>query len=266
MSWNWGALMPHPPILVPEVGRGREKDATATLLGLERLVTKLRQIDKPDCLFILSPHQPYTPGSLFINCARQLTGSFAHFGARSPAFDVDTLPEELSPLAAHLKNAGIPIRTGDNDDLTSDQGSLVPLYFLSKVWYELPPAIFASPIGLQPWAALKLGQALADFKTNLKWAFVASGDLSHRLKPGAPAGYNPAGKEFDQAVIKALESGDPDILTSMPALKVEHAGECGFRSVLALLGFCRELGGGIDVISYEGPFGVGYCTALWQGA
>lgn len=265
MSWNWAALTPHPPIIVPEIGRGREKEATSTLLGMDRLVGKLRQTDKPDCLLILSPHQPYTPGSLFINNARHLTGSFALFGARSPAFDIETLPEEVDSLTTHLKSAGIPIRTGEADDLKEDQGSLVPLYFLSKAWYDLPPVVFASPIGLQPWAALKLGQALADFQTSRRWGLLASGDLSHRLKPGAPAGYSPAGAEFDQAVIKALETGNPDILTSMPPSTVENAGECGLRSVLTLLGFCRELGGGIDVLSYEGPFGVGYCAALWQG-
>ncbi len=263
MSWNWAALMPHPPIIVPEVGRGREREAAATLSGVERLVSKLKRAYRPDCLLILSPHQPYMPGSLFVNDAPQLTGSLASFGARSAVFDVGTPLDELDSLVSHLKSAGIPVRTGEAADLTEDQGSMVPLYYLNKVWAELPPAIFASPIGLDPGVALKLGQALTSLPGSGKWALLASGDLSHRLRPGAPAGYSPAGAEFDEAVVKALEAGDPGILTSIPSTKIESAGECGLRSVLALLGLCKGLGASLDVLSYEGPFGVGYCNALW---
>lgn len=263
MSWNWAALMPHPPIIVPEVGRGREKEAAATLSGVERLVSKLKRTYRPDCLLILSPHQPYMPGSLFINEAPQLTGSLAPFGARSAVFDVGTPLDELDSLVAHLKSAGIPVRTGEAADLTEDQGSLVPLYYLNKIWAELPSIIFASPIGLDPGIALKLGQALTNFPGAGKWALLASGDLSHRLRPGAPAGYSPDGAAFDAAVVKALEAGDPGILTSIPHAKIESAGECGLRSVLALLGLCKGLGASLEVLSYEGPFGVGYCNALW---
>lgn len=263
MSWNWAALMPHPPIIVPEVGQGREKEAAVTLSGVEQLMSKLKRTYRPDCLLLLSPHQPYMPGSLFVNNAPQLTGSLAPFGARSAVFDVSTPEDELEGFLAHLKSAGIPVRTGEAADLTEDQGSLVPLYYLNKIWGDLPPVIFASPIGLDPGIALKLGHALAGLTDGGRWALLASGDLSHRLKPGAPAGYSPAGTEFDQAVVRALETGDPGILTSMPPSKIESAGECGLRSVMALLGLCKGLGASLEVLSYEGPFGVGYCNALW---
>ena len=57
MPWVWAALMPHPPILVPEVGRGRENEARETLKGLELLAESLRD-RRPDALLVLSPHQP----------------------------------------------------------------------------------------------------------------------------------------------------------------------------------------------------------------
>ena len=90
----------------------------------------------------------------------------------------------------------------------------------------------------------------------------ASGDLSHRLTPDAPAGYSPEGKKFDAAVVAALSSVDPSELLALTPQKREEAGECGLCSVMAMLGFCRALGRTIEVISYEGPFGVGYCNAL----
>jgi len=262
MSWNWAALTPHPPVIVPEVGRGREKDAALTLSGMGKLVSALRGMARPDCLFLLSPHQPYMPGSLFLNAAPRLIGSLAGFGAPAVLFDADTPLDALSALTAHLKHSGIPVRTGEVEDLTDDQGSLVPLYYLEKAWGSLPPLILASPIGLHPGAALRLGQALADLKPEGNWAMLASGDLSHRLRPGAPAGYDPAGEEFDEAVLKALKTGDTDILTGMTPQTIERAGECGLRSALAFLGLCLGLGEAPQLLSYEAPFGVGYCTAF----
>lgn len=263
MSWDWAALMPHPPIIVPEVGRGRERKAAVTLSGVERLTGRLKRTARPDCLLFLSPHQPYSPGALFVNDAPRLTGSLAPFGARSVVFDVNTPVDALEELLSHFKSAGIPVRTGESVDLTEDQGSLVPLYYLNKIWGDLPPVIFASPTGLDPGVALRLGGTLAGMASAGRWSLLASGDLSHRLRVGSPAGYSPAGAEFDEAVVRALETGDPSILTTMPPAKIEDAGECGLRSVMVFLGLCKALGAPIEVLSYEGPFGVGYCNALW---
>jgi len=46
--------------------------------------------------------------------------------------------------------------------------------------------------------------------------------------------------------------------------QIESAGECGLRSALAFLGMAE--GEPIRLFTYEGPFGVGYCTALWEPA
>ena len=264
MSWIWSALMPHPPIIVPEVGRGREREAAVTLDGVGRLMERLSE-RRPDCLFLLSPHQPYTGGGIFVNTAPRLRGSLAPFGAPSVAFDV-TPPGNLPLLAGHLAKNGFAVRAGESPDLTRDQGTLVPLFFLRDAWQKrsepLPSVVPASPIGLDPASALRLGDVLASFDDGADWGLLASGDLSHRLTPDAPAGYSPAGKKFDEAVVAALSSLDPQILSTLSQKELEDAGECGLRSVLAMLGLSRTLGKAIEVLSYEGPFGVGYCSAF----
>ncbi|MDR1048712.1 MAG: hypothetical protein LBL51_03060 [Synergistaceae bacterium] len=262
MSWKWAALTPHPPVLVPEVGHGREKEAAATLAGLSRLTEKLR---RPDFLLLLSPHQPYAAGALLVNAAPRLSGSFAPFGAPSVALAPAPPPgERISTLLTHLASKNVPVLTAASPDLTRDQGTLVPLFFLRRAWGEenLPPVLAASPIGLDLHAAFRLGQALASFEDRAEWALLASGDLSHRLTPDAPAGYSPAGKKFDAAVVEALSSRDPASLLRLPSREIEDAGECGLRSVLAMLGLCGALGKPVEVLSYEGPFGVGYCNAF----
>jgi aromatic ring-opening dioxygenase LigB subunit len=218
---------------------------------------------------LLSPHQPWTPGALFVNGEPHPGGSLALFGAPSVAFGLDTPMEKLKILTGHLTANGAVVRIGTGKpDLTRDQGSLVPLYFLERAWNTrrgLPPVILASPIGLDPESALNLGKVLASFGDEAAWALLASGDLSHRLTRSAPSGYSPAGKKFDAAVVAALSSADPRPLLDLTPEETEDAGECGLRSVMEMLGLCRELKSGaknaIEVLSREGPFGVGYCNA-----
>lgn len=264
MSWIWAALMPHPPIMVPEVGRGREREAAATLEGSARLTDRLSalpQNGRPDVLLLLSPHQPYARDGLFINAAPEIRGSLERFGAPQVAFRLNT-PSQWRGLAEHLQAAGLPLAVGEFDNLTPDHGSMVPLYYLSAVFGQLPPVILASPIGLSPDQALALGRALADLDLDGRsWGLLASGDLSHRLSPDAPAGFNPEGRAFDRDVMAALAAGDPEeLLEKWPPSRLQAAGECGFRSALTLLGLA---GGPVETLSYEGPFGVGYGHALW---
>ena len=92
---------------------------------------------------------------------------------------------------------------------------------------------------------------------------MASSDLSHRLIPGAPAGYDPRAPLFDQAVADTFAAGDWEgLLTIDPGL-VSAAGECGYRSLAVLSGVVEtyEAVGGKThnrLLSYEGPWGVGY--------
>ncbi|MGH9882875.1 MAG: AmmeMemoRadiSam system protein A, partial [Pyrinomonadaceae bacterium] len=92
-------------------------------------------------------------------------------------------------------------------------------------------------------------------------ALIASGDLSHRLKPNAPAGYNPNAFVFDEEVVDAIQSNMPDRIVNIdPALR-RLAGECGYRSMLIAIGATHHLPLTGEVLHYEAPFGVGYMVA-----
>ena len=263
MSWSWGALMPHPPILIPEVGHGRELEAVTTLNGSKQLAQRISE-KKPEYLLLMSPHQPHVPGALFINEAEILSGSLEPFRAPFVAFHLQSPSNKLQELTNHLAENNFPVRIGQSPNLTRDHGTLVPLYWLRQVWGNLPPVILVSAMGLTPAEAFNLGHLLATFDGGTSWGFLASGDLSHRLTPNAPAGYHPFGKIFDEMVLASLESKTPRPLIGLSPDELENAGECGLRSVLTLMGLSQALGKSIELISYEGPFGVGYCNALWE--
>ena len=124
--------------------------------------------------------------------------------------------------------------------------------------------VIASPIGLSPDEAFRMGQSLKKIHGGRKWALLASGDLSHCLTPDAPAGYEPKyAPVFENAVEEALKICSPSPISSLSLETLECAGECGLRSVMAMLGLAGN-GRKIDIFSHEWPFGVGYCTALYK--
>ena len=99
--------------------------------------------------------------------------------------------------------------------------------------------------------------------------YVASCDLSHRLIPGAPAGYDPRGAEFDRRVAETFAAGDWRGLLAIDPELAEAAGECGYRSLAVLSGVVSAVhAAGVrtqnHVYSYEGPFGVGYLVGEVQ--
>jgi AmmeMemoRadiSam system protein A len=93
-------------------------------------------------------------------------------------------------------------------------------------------------------------------------AFVASGDLSHRLTRDAPAGYSPLGADLDSSIVEGVRRGDLVGLAQLDPALVEAGGECGLRSIITLGGFFGFAPVPARVLSYECPWGVGYLTAL----
>jgi len=268
MIWSWAALMPHPPAMLPQVGRGHERGAAHTLAGSKTLLSRITA--RPaggltDFILILSPHQPYAQGALLINTAPELEGSLKRFGVPKLQIKLTTDLEIGAALADHLTASGLPVAQAASPDLTLDHGSQVPLQILSRALPKLPPVILANPIGLTPAQSLALGEALAVFQIParpLTGAFLASGDFSHRLSPNSSAGFHPDGAVFDCEILAALTSGTGKVMVAnWDPERLANAAECGYRSALALLGLA---GGPLEILSYEAPFGVGYCHALWR--
>ena len=100
----------------------------------------------------------------------------------------------------------------------------------------------------------------------LRFAWIASGDMSHRLKENGPYGLHPSGPKFDQKFIKLLKKKDLQGILNLNPRLVEEAGECGLRSFCMLLGALEgaKIGWEVDILSYEAPFGVGYLVANFK--
>jgi len=108
-----------------------------------------------------------------------------------------------------------------------------------------------------------LGQIIAKAVeiTGRKTVVIASSDLSHKLEDDGPYGFSSEGPEFDALITDALEKGDFLSLFMIPETVREKAGECGYNSLMILAGCFDKQDVEARLLSYEGPFGVGYAVA-----
>jgi aromatic ring-opening dioxygenase LigB subunit len=144
-----------------------------------------------------------------------------------------------------------------------DWGFNVPLHFLTKTLSQIKVKTYLTNLD-SPQEHFSRGQQLSKSLPRAKrWAWIASGDMSHRLAKDGPYGLHPSGAKFDQKFLRLLEKKDiPGILSLDPHL-VEEAAECGLRSFCLLLGAIKKerLNWQPKILSYEAPFGVGYLVA-----
>ena len=92
-------------------------------------------------------------------------------------------------------------------------------------------------------------------------AIIASADLSHSLTESAPNGYDPMGAVFDEKLREAIAAWDVATVLGMDEDFRRRAAEDAVPSVSFLMGALDGLAVKPQVLSYEGPFGVGYLVA-----
>lgn len=197
----YGIISPHPPIILPEIGRDQLKFVKKTIEALE-LAAKNLANSKPDELIIISPH--------------------------------------------------------------TEHGFYVPLYYLGK---HLPRDIKITQILVTNPSykfyydeGKKTGKETE--KSHSKVAIIASGDLSHCLKKDGPYGFNPAGPKLDKIIVDSVKNNDIKALLNIDPVTLDQGAECGLRSILFLMGAFSDIRDlKTEVLSYEGPFGVGYIVA-----
>lgn len=266
----FGALTPHPPIMVAGIGRPEDLERVAASRAALEEIDRMLAADPPDTLVVFTPHGTVYQDALIIYSDARLTGGLQNFGLdRTWSWATDS--ELARAIAAKGSAAGLPVyltplaeAAGGNRPVGLDHGVLTPLSFFNPAWMErvklvvIPLSYLSLEELYQFGAALREAVAAVGRKT----AVIASGDLSHCLKPGAPAGYRPEGAEFDRKLIELLrrEAAVPEFFKFDPAL-LEKAAECGFRSLIMLLGCFDTVAFQVKVHSYEGPFGVGYGVA-----
>jgi len=180
--------------------------------------------------------------------------------------------EQVKNTIKALKRAGEELKRSDPDVIIissphPDWGFRVPLSYLAEGFKGKTETFLVE--NESPESYFKQGRKLCiDYNMqNSKdgYALVASGDLSHCLKKEGPYGFNPEGPEFDKELIKALREKDIKNILKLDEI-YPGAGECGLRSICFTLGILQEaeINWQAEILSYEGPWGVGYLVANFK--
>jgi AmmeMemoRadiSam system protein A len=253
-------LMPHAPVLVPAVGGKRGNQASASVSAMAEAARRVVKAG-PETVVLISPHAPRRRGAFAIWAGQRVSGSLAQFGAPSAAVDLpadETLP---GMIAEEAGSRGLEIwRLRDAEQ---DHGAVVPLWHLADAGWRGPTVLIGLNYPGEP-GLVELGEAIAAAvrRASRPVALVASGDMSHRLQPGAPAGFHPRAKEFDGAFIDCLRAGDYRKLLDFDSGLSDLAAEDALDSTLVAASAVNWNAAGHEVLSYEGPFGVGYGVAI----
>ncbi|NLY54593.1 MAG: AmmeMemoRadiSam system protein A [Firmicutes bacterium] len=266
-----GWYSPHPPIIIPAVGQGEEKEAQATIEAMQQAAAAMVDL-KPETIILIGSHGPIFSDSFSLEVGPNLSGSFASFGAAGECITVTCDQSLLTAVLSVAEQKQLPLagltdrlKRRMNLPLSLDHGALVPLWYLRQAGSgDLPPLVIINVAGLPLEEHYALGVAIqaAVQEQGKRVGIIASGDLSHRLSPVAPAGYHPEAHLFDEAVTEIFASQSPWDLARLEELG-QVAGECGLRPLVVFLGCFEGLAGESKVLSYEAPWGVGYLVA-WQ--
>lgn len=258
MAIEYACIVPHPPLIVPAVGKGEEDKITATVRCYEQVAREIARI-KPETIVIASPHSIMYGDYIHISPGQSAKGDFGRFGAPKEryekAYDTEFVSMLSDTAAAMDVHAGL---LGERD-AALDHGTMVPLHFIDK-YYQEYRLVRVSISGLSFLDHYRFGKCVAQTARRLgrSTVFVASGDLSHKLLTSGPYGYAPEGPAFDKQVTEAMRLGDFMRFFAFDETFAEAAAECGLRSFVEMAGALDGVAVKPTAFSYEGPFGVGY--------
>lgn len=271
MSIVIGGIAPHPPLIIPDIGRGELQAVEQTVNAMKNFAKQMAAA-APETFVIITPHGAMFRDALSFVAEDELYGDFLKFGAPQVKLRAKNDTELLEAIikCAEDENIEIVKLSGKGsgtfgDESALDHGTTVPLFYLQEA--GTGGNLISITYGLLPAEDLfSFGKALsrAVEKLGRRTAVIASGDLSHRLTRDAPAGYHPRGKEFDEKLTEYVSEYQVEEILKMDEDLVASAGECGLRSIIVLLGSLSDKGFKPEVLSYEGPFGVGYLVSLFK--
>ncbi len=286
MAITAAALVPHPPLLVPELGRGASPELDQLRSACRRAVTAI--LDELDALLVVGPAPSWgevQPGAI---------GSFAPYGAAvttrlptRPAAEGEATPAAAAPAGAGSKRpdsrtVGSPapgstaVAPGgwlDRRHLPPGRLRELPLSLAVAAWLlglegearQLPRvAAFGVEASAGVEQAVAAGRALARaVVAGSRVGLLVMGDLSARRSPRAPGAFHPAAERFDRRIVDAIGKAEIGRLVDAdPGLAAEL--RVGGMAVLWLLAGALEDAGELrgEVLYEAAPFGVGYLVAV----
>ena len=260
-------MVPHPPMIIPEVGCGSEEQIRETIRAYEQVAEEVAAL-KPETIVITSPHTVMYTDYFHISPGKTTSGSFGRFRAPEVKFYEQydcALVERISKLAG---KEDFPAGTLGERDPSLDHGVMVPLWFIRKK-YSGGKIVRIGLSGLPLTDHYRLGQMIQQAAADLgrRVVFIASGDLSHKLKASGPYGFAPEGPAYDERIMDVCRRAAFGELFAFEESFCEKAAECGHRSFVIMAGALDGQQVRAKALSHQDVTGVGYgvCTFYPEG-
>ena len=262
MSIIGACMVPHPPIILPEIGRGEERKIADTALSYEKAADLVREL-RPDTIVIASPHTRMYSDWFYIGGGERGSGNFGRFRAGGVKIRADYDTEVISALSEKCRRTSFPAGVVEDPDIPLDHGVMIPLYFIQKKYTDFR-LVRIGISGLSYSDHYRLGQMIREISDSLsrRVFFVGSGDLSHKLKEDGPYGFIEEGPVYDERIMDVMGRGAFGELFDFDPAFCEKASECGHRAFIMMAGALDRTSLEITRLSHQDTFGVGYgvCT------
>src|ERR1041385_4879911 len=128
-SLVFAGIAPHPPIMVPEVGREAISEVRNSIAGMAELTQRI-VASGAETIILISPHAPLHAAAFVAYDGPQLYGDFANFRAPTATIRVPLDDDLLMEIARVGEEQDLIILRIVDTDL--DHGTAVPLYFLQR--------------------------------------------------------------------------------------------------------------------------------------
>ena len=267
MSLNFAGLACHPPLLIPEIGKEDLIKVADTTVAMRKLAHIFGEAEI-ETLIVVSPHGLIYPDRFSISAMDKSFGTLAQFDNPNITFEYRNDLELVEEIFEKARLENIPVVPYDNggEFYELDHGAMVPLYYLRTKQEMGLKIVNIGYSNLDRAQHFAFGQIIGEVTRQYpgRVGILASGDLSHRLISGAPRENPEAGSNFDQQIVEDLKNNNVQDIILYEEDFVEDAGECGYRSILILLGALDQMKVKPEILSYEGPFGVGYAVSNFK--
>jgi len=260
-------IVPHPPMIVPKIGRGSEKQVEETIRAYEEAAGQIAGL-KPETIIITSPHTTLYSDYFHISPGYHARGSFERFGVPDVRFDEDYDASLRDRILEKCERENFPAGTEGERDARLDHGTMVPLWFIRQK-YDGFKIIRIGLSGFPLTDHYHLGELIREAidESGRRVVIVASGDLSHKLQEYGPYGFAAEGPEYDRRIMDTCGRAAFGELLDYDESFCDKAAECGHRSFVIMAGAFDGTAVRAKVYSHQDVTGVGYgiCSFYPEG-
>lgn len=255
---SFAGFTPNSPLLFPSINTARMDDVEKTVAALQELSEEL-YATHPDTIVILSESITTYPDAFSVNVADPYTTDLSELGDLGYQKKYHPDFAFIDRLQRYARKNNLPVSLSTDDKLNF--ASAIPLHYLTE---HLPDVkiVPVAPSQLDLKNHFAFGNTLKHLvlESDKRIAVIAAADTAHTLTKDAPGGFHKDSKAFETKLLGFIENRNAGGLLQLDPTLLENVKDTSHRELAMLFGVLDGMAANPTVLSYEKPFGVGYCV------